>query len=54
MGNFDLVSSLQALPETDPVEGGGMQFSIHPTCQMACVITSCTPMYTVCSPFTCM
>lgn len=30
MNNFDLVSSLQALPETDPIEVDGVQFG--PTC----------------------
>lgn len=54
MGSFDLVSSLQTLPETDPVEVDGIQFGVHNTCQMACVVTSCTPIFTVCAPFTCM
>jgi len=31
MENFDLVSSLQALPETDPIEIDGIQFGL--TCQ---------------------
>jgi hypothetical protein len=31
MNHFDLVSSLQALPETDPIEFDGIQFG--PTCQ---------------------
>lgn len=35
MNNFDLVSSLQALPETDPIEVDGVQF--NPTCQSICV-----------------
>ncbi|MGH3827138.1 MAG: VenA family class IV lanthipeptide [Pseudonocardiaceae bacterium] len=30
MSNYDLVCSLQALPETDPVEVDGIQFG--PTC----------------------
>lgn len=47
MNNFDLVSSLQALPETDPVEVDGIQFGL--SCQSAClIITNVIAVQTVC------
>ncbi|MGQ0775971.1 MAG: VenA family class IV lanthipeptide [Pseudonocardiales bacterium] len=36
MDSFDLVSSLQALPETDPIEVDGIQFGGE-TCVQKCV-----------------
>ncbi|MGH3972727.1 MAG: VenA family class IV lanthipeptide, partial [Pseudonocardiaceae bacterium] len=38
MANFDLVSSLHALPETDPIEVDGIQFC--DTCGQQCVLAS--------------
>lgn len=49
MENFDLVSSLQALPETDPIEIDGVQFG-GGTCGCAflsLVVTVCV-VGTVC------
>ena len=46
MNNFDLVSSLQALPETDPVEIDGIQFG--DTCQSACIAATVNIGQTVC------
>lgn len=42
MSNFDLVSSLQALPETDPIEVDGIQFGGSGTCGSVnqCIILS--------------
>jgi hypothetical protein len=48
MDNFDLVSSLQALPETDPIEVDGIQF--NPTCGSQCRdIASIIVVNTVCA-----
>jgi hypothetical protein len=47
MNNFDLVSSLQALPETDPVEIDGIQFGGN-TCQSACIAATVNIGQTVC------
>lgn len=46
MDNFDLVSSLQALPETSPIEIDGIQF--NSTCQSACVAATVNVIQTVC------
>ncbi|MGH3924503.1 MAG: VenA family class IV lanthipeptide [Pseudonocardiaceae bacterium] len=37
MESFDLVSSLQALPETDPIEIDGIQFGGGGTCAQQCI-----------------
>jgi hypothetical protein len=47
MNNFDLVSSLQALPETSPIEIDGIQF--NPTCQSQCVALTVNVIQTVCA-----
>ncbi len=44
--NFDLVSSLQALPETAPIEVDGIQF--NPTCQSQCTALTVNVIQTVC------
>jgi hypothetical protein len=46
MNNFDLVSSLHALPETNPIEVDGIQF--NPTCQSECVLATANVIQTVC------
>ena len=46
MNSFDLVSSLQALPETNPIEVDGIQF--NPTCQSQCVSLTVNVIQTVC------
>lgn len=48
MNNFDLVSSLQALPETNPIEADGIQFG-GGTCQSACVALTINVIQTVCA-----
>lgn len=48
MGNFDLVSSLQALPETAPIEVDGIQFG-GGTCGQQCVLLSVNVIQTVCA-----
>lgn len=47
MDNFDLVSSLQALPETDPIEFDGIQF--NNTCGSQCVNLTVNVIQTVCA-----
>ncbi|MGI9002538.1 MAG: VenA family class IV lanthipeptide [Pseudonocardia sp.] len=50
--NFDLVASLQALPETDPVEIDGIQFGGGGgggTCQSQCVALTVNVIQTVCA-----
>ena len=47
--NMDLVASLQALPETDPVEMEGLQFGHARTCQAACVAVTVNVVQTVCA-----
>ncbi|HKR49236.1 MAG TPA: VenA family class IV lanthipeptide [Pseudonocardiaceae bacterium] len=39
LANFDLVASLQALPETDPIEIEGIQFGGGTTCQCIGLLT---------------
>ncbi|MGI9002537.1 MAG: VenA family class IV lanthipeptide [Pseudonocardia sp.] len=46
--NFDMVASLQALPETDPVEIEGVQFG-GDTCQSQCVAATVNVIQTVCA-----
>lgn len=53
--NFDLVASLQALPETDPIEIDGIQLGGkggggggNNTCQQQCVLASVNIVQTVC------
>ena len=48
--SFDLVASLQALPETDPIEIDGIQFGGGGTC--AC-IGLLTALNTVCVGVSC-
>jgi hypothetical protein len=47
MNNFDLVSSLHALPETNPIEVDGIQFG--DTCQSKCVLLTANVIQTVCA-----
>jgi hypothetical protein len=47
MNSFDLVSSLQALPETDPIEVDGIQFGN--TCGSQCVALTVNVIQTVCA-----
>lgn len=51
MDSFDLVSSLQALPETDPIEVDGIQFGGGgvKTCQSACAVLTVNVIQTVCA-----
>lgn len=46
MESFDLVGSLQALPETDPVEVDGIQFG--GTCGSGCTVLTINILQTVC------
>ncbi|MGH3614035.1 MAG: VenA family class IV lanthipeptide [Pseudonocardia sp.] len=48
LDSFDLVASLQALPETDPIEVDGIQFGGN-TCQSACVALTVNVIQTVCA-----
>lgn len=48
MDSFDLVSSLQALPETDPVEVDGIQFG-GGTCSSGCSVLTVNILQTVCA-----
>jgi hypothetical protein len=47
--SMDLVASLQALPETDPVEIDGIQFGSARTCQAKCVAVTANVIQTVCA-----
>lgn len=57
LDSFDLVASLQALPETDPIEIDGIQFCEDSggdgggggTCQQACDNLSVNVINTVCA-----
>jgi hypothetical protein len=49
MNNFDLISSLQALPETNPIEIDGIQFGGGNTCQIACIALTVNIGQTVCA-----
>jgi hypothetical protein len=47
----DLIASLQALPQTDPVEIDGIQFGFGggaQTCQTACLALTVNVLQTVC------
>ena len=46
---LDLVTSLQALPETDPVEVEGVQFAPNRTCQSRCIALTVNVIQTVCA-----
>ena len=47
LDTFDLVASLQALPETDPIEIDGIQFG--DTCQAQCQVAVSVNVPTVCA-----
>lgn len=47
MDSFNLVSSLQALPETDPIEVDGIQFG-GGTCQSGCTAALTVIVNTIC------
>ena len=47
MNSFDLVNSLQGLPETNPIEVDGIEF--NPTCQSQCVALTVNVIQTVCA-----
>lgn len=57
MESYDLVTSLQALPETDPIEVDGIQFGGHRggkgggarTCNSSCGILTVNVIQTVCA-----
>jgi hypothetical protein len=60
MDSFDLISSLQALPETDPIEVDGIQFGGGGgggggggarTCGSACIALTVNVLQTVCAIF---
>lgn len=62
MDSYDLVSSLHALPETDPIEIDGIQFGGRggrgggggggaKTCQSQCVALTVNVIQTVCAVF---
>lgn len=56
LDSFDLVAGLQALPETDPIEIDGIQFTGGgggggggaATCQSACALLTVNVIQTVC------
>jgi hypothetical protein len=55
LDSFDLVASLQALPETDPIEIDGIQFGDchisggnHDTCYQQCCNLSVKVLETIC------
>jgi len=55
LDSFDLVASLAALPETDPIEIEGIQFTGGggggggaSTCQSACVLLTVNVLQTIC------
>lgn len=50
LDSFDLVASLQALPETDPIEIDGIAFNPR-TCQSQCVALTVNILQTVCAVF---
>jgi len=52
LDNFDLVASLQALPETNPIEIDGIQLGGR-TCVAACVGVLTVNVPTVCVGITC-
>ena len=47
--SMDLVASLQALPETDPIEIDGINFAAARTCQAKCVAVTANVVQTVCA-----
>ena len=47
--NMDLVATLQALPETEPVEIEGIQFAKNRTCQAQCIGITANVVQTVCA-----
>jgi hypothetical protein len=55
MDNFDLVSSLHALPESDPIEVNGIQFGGGGgggglnTCGTQCVLLTVNVLQTICA-----
>ncbi len=53
LDNFDLVASLQALPETDPIEIEGIQFGGGGggarTCNSQCTLLTVNVVQTVCA-----
>ncbi|MGH3566652.1 MAG: VenA family class IV lanthipeptide [Pseudonocardia sp.] len=53
LDSFDMVASLQALPETDPIEIEGIQFTGGGarTCGSACVLLTVNILQTVCAIF---
>ena len=54
LDNFDLVASLQALPETDPIEIDGIQFGRGArTCAQVCFALSVQIVNSVCIGVTC-
>jgi hypothetical protein len=58
MDSFDLISSLQALPETDPIEVDGIQFGPkkggNRTCQQVCIgLLTLNVLNSVCIGVTC-
>ncbi len=53
LDTFDLVASLQAMPETDPVEIDGIQFGKVQTCQQICLALSVNVIQSVCVGVTC-
>jgi len=53
--SFDLVASLQALPETEPIEVDGIQLGNgNNTCEQACIGIATIQVNTVCVAVTCV
>ena len=51
--SFDLVASLQALPESDPIEVDGIQFGSRETCEWECIGFVTVQIRTMCFQHTC-
>ena len=49
METFDLVATLQALPETDPIEVDGIDLGRARTCQAQCTAVTANIIQTVCA-----
>jgi hypothetical protein len=46
--NYDMIASLQVLPETEPIEAEGIQFGPYLTCMYVCEQLSVRIIGTIC------